>query len=386
MAETMPNFWLDENYVPDTEGEKPNPEQLASEWTNKWQEYGQLPESEKPALGKDGKYERLLPLGANGKQQKAVYLAKMKPVVEPKYDAEETEKITQIFITPGSKTVKLKVSGLQKVPNVKVDYKKQSVTLKKDMQYNYGNISQTALENNEIEFAENGDDIPYFVKTVTEGEPGGSEPIADDRKTTDKTVIPFFNGKDGILDIYDAEKFKGTNVSGEPVEQEYIGMEVYTAATEKKPRSEKIRILVHNSRKFTSDDADIISAGFDENKHAFKLPEGYEVLVDGKWKTSLKISGNMNGVKVRVKSTGKFTKEFPYMEGTVGSSEAVLDVGYGNYVIDQDENGANIMSEKPGVTRIKITYTDYTKEPTDGKYPEMSVEIPEPEPTPPAAP
>jgi hypothetical protein len=261
------------------------------------------------------------------------------------------------------------------------------------MRYNYGNISSRTLSSTEkIVFTEKGDDIPFFVKT--EGE--GAVTTTDDKKTTSKTTIPFFSGKiasdtvipDGILDLFDREKFDSDLAEGASSpfpEEEYVGLEVYSAATAKKPRSEKARILIQNIRKFNVDDAEMLASGFDEGKYAYKLPKGYEFFdtAKNKWSTSLKVvSRTTTPIKVRLKSTSKYIKEFPYMTGMVGTSEATLEiVDYGTYPVGQDEAGNNIMSEKSGVKGIKVSYIDYDKPAVEGEYPTEIIEIPEPETT-----
>jgi hypothetical protein len=415
MAEKMPNFWFDENYVSTiTEGVDPA---MLEEWDNAWQQYGKNDppatgasgiRSDDPILGADETgYERLLPLDLiKGKQQKATYLAKLKPVVTAyddtgapiiNFEGDDVPDVVKISIKPGSKTVKLKVNGVQKPPSIKVDYVKQLVTINKDMRYNYGNISSSTLNSTEkIVFTEKGDDIPFFVKTEGEGE--GAITTTDDKKTTSKTTIPFFSGKiasdtvipDGILDLFDRAKFDSDlaeGVSSPFPEEEYVGLEVYSAATAKKPRSEKARILIQNIRKFNVDDAEMLASGFDEGKYAYKLPKGYEFFdtAKNKWSTSLKVvSKTTTPIKVRLKSTSKYIKEFPYMTGMVGTSEATLEIlDYGTYPVGQDETGKDIMSEKSGVKRIKVSYIDYSKTPdsTSGAYPTETIEIPEPENT-----
>lgn len=204
--------------------------------------------------------------------------------------------------TPASKVVKVKVKGQQKAPNVKANYKNETLKVKKDMIVYFG----TSASVNAAELAENAktyDDYAgkiYKVTTAEQAKAGVS--IAAYITDTRNTIL------------------------------------IWNAATAKKPAS-KAQELVLPARAAIEATALTVSGG------KFKLDKKYEVYDadKGKWGGLPKITQGCE-LKIRLKATAKSGKESDTT--FAASASATLKITWGEY---------DTSKHKEGITAAEIT-------------------------------
>lgn len=256
-----------------------------------------------PTAGKSYKEfepQDVAPLSKDGKVVKLYYLVKLVPHTNvEKNDDDET-----YTFTPSSKAVKITVSSQIKPGKIKVDYKKEKVTLKHGMVYK---------------------------KNDEEASEVLSKPVA-------KVGILF----EEILSASDSS----------------VEITYWTEATGKTPQSAVTKIKVNNYTAWSGRESKAVEGGYDKLKHTYKLPKGYEVFDESKRKWVSSVKGIYDGAEfiVRKKGNAKFdltTKTF-LKPGTLPASKtATLTVSYGEYNTGKkDKSGEPIM--KNGITKVTV--------------------------------
>jgi hypothetical protein len=233
----------------------------------------------------------------------AYYIAKTAPVIGDNLTDPKTRKIT-----PASKIVKLKVSSEIKPPKVTVDYKKEIVKMKANYAYRMW----------------------------------GEE--------TDAVILNKTNAKAGIKfkDLFGMEykEITETNLKKE--------IEVYIAATGKKPRSTSIQVIVNGPKAFEG----LPESGFDSYKHKYKLPKGLEVWDKNKskWVTSIKITGNIT-LDVRERGKAKYDASDSEANLKAGTRTASIvkkyDIIWGEYNTTKLIKGTDDFVKKQGVLEVR---------------------------------
>lgn len=229
----------------------------------------------------DGVY---IPTGNGAKQETAVYLVKTAPTED----------------TPASKESKVKVKGLSKAPNIKVDYKNEVIKLKKGMVIFFG------------------EEIPARGETET---------LSENAKTYSD-----FAGR--IFGADSAEAPKSGLAIGPYITNTRNKIIVWTMATAKKPAS-KPQVIELAARAPVGADGVTVSNG------KLTLDKKYEVYNEAKdkWGSCPKITESCE-LTIRLKATAKGGKE---SAGTfAASSFATLSVTYGVY--DEEKNKEGVIT------------------------------------------
>lgn len=213
--------------------------------------------------------------------------------------------------TPASKSKKVSVTSVLKVPNIKVNYSKETMKLKKNMMVFFGA---------ETDIVRNADGSAVFKELPDPEKRLKYEDFAGTTHFSGNAT-----GNDLTLDI-----------------QHYIGVErhsvlLWLAATDKKPASAKQTILLAARRVINTGTAEKPTC---QNGKA-KLPQGYEAYdaAKGKWKTSLASPTETTIVTVRIKATAKGGKETPEYTCFAASDNGYLVLFYGVYDTAKNKRG-----------------------------------------------
>jgi hypothetical protein len=204
--------------------------------------------------------------------------------------------------SPASKMVKISVKGEQKAPNLKADYKKESIKLKDGMYIYFGDTSPSALK----------------------------------ELAADAVSFEDYDGKVVYIATKDAAK-QPVSISGYLTETRNTVL-IWTAATKKKPATAVQSILLAAR-------AVVKNTELEVSKGKAKLDtKKYEVYNEktGKWGSLPKVTESCE-LKVRIKPTAKGGKEDD--KTFAASSEATLVITWGVY----DE-----AKKKSGITAAEI--------------------------------